>query len=140
MDAMQQIVADYRSSGLSLKGHPLASLRDQLRRLRAVRAASLVDWPNARRVTVAGLVLLRQRPGTASGVTFVTLEDETGFVNLIVRADVWTRFRTIADVAQGLLARGTLQRQDGVVHVLVDHMDDLSGQLASTGVTSRDYR
>ncbi|MEO1996702.1 MAG: error-prone DNA polymerase [Planctomycetaceae bacterium] len=140
MDSMEQIVADYRSSGLSLKGHPLTPLREQLRRLRVVRAASLGDWPDSRRVTVAGLVLLRQRPGTANGVTFVTLEDETGFANLIVRPDVWSRFRAIAGAAQGLLARGTLQRQDEVVHVLVDYLDDLSSQLAGTEVSSRDFR
>jgi len=140
MDPLQQIVADYRSSGLSLKGHPLAPMRDQLRHLRAVRADSLRDWPTARRVTVAGLVLLRQRPGTANGVTFVTLEDETGFANLIVRVDVWRRFHTIASTAKGLLARGTLQRQDGVIHVLVDHLEDLSGHLGTTPVVSRDFR
>jgi len=140
MDPLQQIVADYRSSGLSLKGHPLAPLRERLRHLRAVRADSLRDWPTARRVTVAGLVLLRQRPGTASGVTFVTLEDETGFANLIVRADVWRRFHTIASTAKGLLARGALQRQDGVMHVLVDQLEDLSVHLGAAPVVSRDFR
>jgi error-prone DNA polymerase len=105
-----------------------------------VRAADLATWPNERKVRVAGLVLLRQRPGTASGITFVTIEDETGFANLIVRPDVWERFHHAARTAKALVVRGLLQRLHGVIHVLADHLEDLSPLLAHVRSDSRDFR
>ena len=101
-----------------------------------------IAWfrPDGRRVKVAGLVLLRQRPGTASGITFVTLEDETGFANLIVRPDVWERFHHVARTAQAMLVRGLLQRQGTIIHVLADKLEDLSSLLSDMNVPSRDFR
>ena len=89
---------------------------------------------------MAGLVLLRQRPGTASGITFCTLEDETGLVNLIVHPGTWERFHKAARTARLMLARGKLQRQDEVTHVIVDKIEDLSDWIVATFPRSRDFR
>ncbi|HUG89287.1 MAG TPA: OB-fold nucleic acid binding domain-containing protein, partial [Planctomycetaceae bacterium] len=140
MPPLAQVAADYRSAGLSLREHPFAFFREQLRRRGVVRAADLARWPHDRKVRVAGLVLLRQRPGTASGITFVTLEDETGFANLIVRPDVWERFHHAARTARALLVRGLLQRLHGVIHVLADKLEDLSPLIADVPSESRDFR
>jgi error-prone DNA polymerase len=83
---------------------------------------------------------LRQRPGTASGITFVTLEDETGFANLIVRPEIWDRYHRVARRARGLIATGTLQRRDEVIHILVTRLRDLSAALSGVAVKSRDFR
>jgi error-prone DNA polymerase len=133
----QEVLADYRTLGLSLRSHPLAFLRSHLQAMGATPADRLETWPNNQPVCVAGIVLVRQRPSTAKGITFVTLEDETGVVNLIVRPNVWQRYRAAALGATLLLAAGRLQRQAGVIHVLVGRLENLSSQLdrlaASTG-------
>ena len=92
-------------------------------------------------VKVAGLVLVRQRPGTASGITFVTLEDETGMVNLIVRVEVWERYRKVARTAVAMIAHGRLQidRDSGIIHVLVTRMEDLSDRLAELNTSPRNF-
>ena len=90
-------------------------------------------------VRVAGIVLVRQRPSTAKGITFVTLEDETGVANLIIRQDVWQRFYRVARTAAGLIAHGRLQRHGRVIHVLVSKLEDLSEQLRGLGKQSRDF-
>ncbi len=102
-------------------------------------AAALKTWPDGRPVAVAGIVLVRQRPSTAKGITFVTLEDETGTANLIVRPGVWRRYRTAAAGATVLLARGQLQRQGEIIHVLVERLEDLSARLRALGPQSRDF-
>jgi error-prone DNA polymerase len=89
---------------------------------------------------VAGIVLVRQRPGTAKGITFVTLEDETGTANLIVRLAVWRRCRRAAIAATVLLAHGRLQRQGQVIHLLAARLEDLSPWLEQLGSQSRDFR
>ena len=82
---------------------------------------------------------MRQRPSTAKGITFMTLEDETGSANLIVRPRVWERFWRVARQARALIATGLLQRQEGVIHVIVDRMQDLTTQLPDLGQVSRDF-
>ena len=137
---LEEVVADYRTAGLSLKGHPLSFLRSRLDELKVTPAAHLAQTPNGRWLRVAGLVLVRQRPGTASGITFVTLEDETGVANLVVRPAIWERYRRAASTAVALLAHGRLERQGQVIHVLVSKLEDvvpLTQQLASQ---SRDFR
>jgi error-prone DNA polymerase len=99
----------------------------------------LKTWPNGRSVGVAGIVLVRQRPGTAKGITFITLEDETGTANLIVRPDVWQKFRSAALGATVLWAHGRLQRQGLVIHVLATRLEDLSGRMEALGPQSRDF-
>jgi DNA polymerase III alpha subunit len=94
---------------------------------------------NGRRVAVAGLVLARQRPGTANGITFVTLEDETGIVNLIVHRAVWERYRRAARTAIALIVHGRLQRERLVTHVMASRLEDLSAGLADLGGRSRDF-
>ena len=92
----EEVFADYRTAGLSLRAHPLSFHRDALDRLNVATAERIRSLQHRRRVTVAGLVLLRQRPSTAKGITFVTLEDETGTTNLIVHQAVWKRYYTVA--------------------------------------------
>ena len=137
---LSEVVADYQATGLSLRDHPMKFLRPLLEKLRIAKAADLAVLPVDRRVKVAGLTLMRQRPGTASGITFVTLEDETGFANLIVRPEVWERYHQAARTATALLAHGRLQRQDKVIHVLVTRLDDLSDKLAKLENRSRNFR
>ena len=105
-----------------------------------ITTAELATVENDRRYKVAGLVLIRQRPGTAKGITFVTLEDETGTANLIIHRDTWERFHKVARRSGALIARGILQREGTIIHLVVDHLDDLSGITAETGQHSRDFR
>ena len=140
LGAFGEVVADYRTTGLSLKAHPLKFLRPQLDQRRITPAWRLASTKDGRFLRVAGLVLVRQRPSTAKGITFVTLEDETGVINLIVRPEVWERHHQAARAATVLLAHGILQSQDSVIHVLVNRLEDLSHELAQVESTSRDFR
>jgi error-prone DNA polymerase len=135
-----EVVLDYHSQGLSLRGHPLASLRESLCGLNVVPAAMLKELKADRRYRVAGLVLSRQQPATAKGITFMTLEDETGTTNLIIRPQVWERFHRVARRAGALIATGLLQSQEGVIHLIVDRFEDLTSQLPDLGHRSRDFR
>src|SRR5690606_15009312 len=136
----QDIVADYRSLGLSLGRHPLALLRARLDRARYLPAARLRELPSGARVQVAGVVITKQRPGTASGVTFVTLEDETGHVNLILWKAVADRQRDVLLNARLMGAIGELQVESGVIHVVVRRMLDHSHLLGELTVPSRSFR
>ncbi len=139
MTSLQQVNADYRTISLTLRQHPLSFLRGELTQRRVIRSDELLTVEENRRYRVAGLVLHRQRPGTAKGITFMTIEDEAGTANLIVRVDVWERFHLIARQATALIVQGLLQRSDGITHVLVDKMEDLSPLLAELGNKSRDF-
>ncbi len=115
-----QVTADYLATGLSLKAHPLRFMRDMLAARRVICAADLQDpqkTPAGARVTVAGMVLVRQRPGTASGIVFITIEDETGVANLIVRPEIYERCRRAARHAGIIICTGTVERAGKVVHV-----------------------
>jgi error-prone DNA polymerase len=125
----EQVCADYASLRLSLKAHPLALLRPALDRAGITPAGRLLDLADGRRLAVAGLVLVRQRPGTASGVIFVTLEDETGIANLVVWPQVFERHRRALLGAQLMVARGRLQREGIVVHLVADRLEDRTAQL-----------
>ncbi|MEO1998374.1 MAG: OB-fold nucleic acid binding domain-containing protein [Planctomycetaceae bacterium] len=140
MSEFAQIIADYRTTGLSLKGHPLQTFRQQFRKRGVIPAESLKDVPPDRKVRVAGIVLNRQHPGTARGITFMTLEDETGTANLVVHPNVWSRFRTVARTASALIARGILQKESDVIHVIVDHLQDWSPAIAGARCQSRDFQ
>jgi len=139
MSPAQEVLADYRATGLSLRAHPVQFLRGGLERLGVAPAVQLKTWPNGKPVGVAGIVLVRQRPGTAKGITFVTLEDETGTANLIIRPDVWRKFRQAALGATILLAHGRLQREGLVIHVLVSRLENLSGRMEELTSQSRDF-
>ena len=125
----EHVIEDYARLRLSLKAHPLALLRDWLQTRRIVTARQLWDIPPGRRVTVAGLVLVRQRPGSAKGVIFATLEDETGFANVIVWPNLFERYRSIIMTARLLGATGQLQREGRVIHVICERLHDLTGEL-----------
>jgi error-prone DNA polymerase len=140
LELAEEVVADYRTSGLSLKAHPMHFAREKLNRMGILPSARLATHPANRHVRVAGIVLVRQRPSTAKGITFVTLEDETGVANLIVRQDVWQRFYRPARTAAALVAHGRLQRQGRVIHVLVTRLEDLSEQLGGLESQSRDFQ
>jgi error-prone DNA polymerase len=137
---LEEVLADYQTAGLSLRPHPISFLRPLLEALKLTPAAALSTLRNERRLKVGGIVLLRQRPSTANGITFVTLEDETGMVNLIVRRDVWERYRKVARSAVAMIAQGRLQREGEIIHVLVSRLEDLSDRLGDLASHSRDFR
>ncbi|MFW6039306.1 MAG: OB-fold nucleic acid binding domain-containing protein, partial [bacterium] len=139
---LRKVTQDYASLGLSLKQHPMAFLRPQLDARQIAAAEHVQDArrsPHGTPVTVAGLCLLRQRPATGKGVIFMTLEDETGQVNLIVYPDIYQPYRAAARDATVMLAQGSVQRQDQVVHVMVRSIKDLSAQVAELAARSRDF-
>jgi len=129
----QEVVEDYRVLRLSLRQHPIEFVRGELDRLGVVRNESLRNLPTGRRVTVGGLVLIRQRPGSANGVIFLTLEDETGIANAIVWPATFERYRPEVLGGRLLLVKGTVQSASNVVHVVADEIVDATGLLARLG-------
>lgn len=135
----EEVAADYGSVGLSLRGHPAQFLRPLLDRRRVRPCGSLAAARDGSFVTTAGLVLLRQRPGSAKGITFMTLEDETGQANLVIYPDVWERHRKAARGATALLVSGRLQKDHGdTVHLVVARMEDLS-ETFGVATKARDF-
>jgi error-prone DNA polymerase len=133
MTAGRQVVEDYRSVGLSLRRHPVSFLRQDLAAHRIVRCADLPTIRDGRRVEVAGIILVRQRPGSARGVLFVTIEDETGHANLILWPKVFEAQRSLVLTASMIACHGKLQKEGEVIHVIAEHLTDLSGLLRSVG-------
>ena len=136
----QNIVADYRSTGLTLERHPMCLLRRHLDRYRYVQAEQLPVLGDGHKVNVAGLVITKQRPGTASGVIFVTLEDETGQINLVLWKQVAEQYRAALLNARLLGVAGELQIEGQVIHVVVRQLFDHSDLLGDLSVHSRDFR
>jgi len=139
MNPAEEAVADLWSTGVSPDGHPTSFLREQLAAAGAVTATGLWDIEPGARVTVAGVVTHRQRPMTAQGITFLNLEDETGLVNVVVSRGCWARFRRIAQEAPAMTIRGRLERVDGVINVVAEHLERLAVPGASVHA-SRDFR
>lgn len=135
----QNIVADYGSTGLTLRRHPLSLLRDKLQRRGVLPTRDLWEQPNGKLVRTAGLVITRQRPGSAGGVTFVTMEDETGYVNLIVWNNVAVAQRAALLESRLLEVKGKLQREGDVQHVIAQHLTNLSEMLGDLIVASRNF-
>jgi error-prone DNA polymerase len=129
MRLSEHVVDDYASLRLSLKAHPLSFLRPGLTADGMVAAVRLATWPDGTSLIVAGLVLVRQRPGTASGVIFATLEDETGVANVIIWPKVFARYRPAVLKARLLAVAGPLQREGLVIHVIARRLIDLSPRL-----------
>jgi error-prone DNA polymerase len=131
MPLPEHVAEDYRTVSLSLKAHPVAFFRPALEAEGAVRNRDLqlTRFRNGRKVAVGGLILIRQRPGTAKGVTFVTLEDETGAANLVIWQDNFQAARKTWMTASFVLVRGQLQKANGVIHVVADTVEDWSGRL-----------
>jgi error-prone DNA polymerase len=140
LDAFDAIGWDYRTTRLSTRGHPLEPLRDLLRGLSLPDAREVARTPHGRRVRYAGLVICRQRPGTASGVLFMTLEDETGFVNLVVWPGVFETQSTLVRTAAFLGVEGKVQSEKGVVHVVVEKFFQPSLDHAPASPRSHDFR
>ncbi len=139
MDAAGEVEMDYRTTGISLKGQPLMFWREELQQQRVLRADQLESCSDNQYVKVAGLVLLRQRPSTAKGITFVTLEDETGTMNLVLRQHVWERYYRIARRSNAWLVHGILENRNRVQHVVVHRLEDLSSCLGTFRPKSRDF-
>jgi error-prone DNA polymerase len=135
----ESLVADYASLGLTLGRHPLALLRPRLQRQRMLPAAQLVQARHGQLVRTAGLVTCRQRPGTASGVTFVTLEDETGSASVVVWRALGERQRRVLLGAQLLAVHGVLERDGDVAHLVAGRLEDLSHLLGELTTRSRDF-
>jgi error-prone DNA polymerase len=135
----EDIVADYRRIGLTLGRHPLALLRPTLAKQRLRTAQAVRDAPHGRPVRTAGLVIGRQRPDTASGVIFVTLEDETGILNVIVWRDLFERQRRELLGARLMGVHGTVEREGEVVHVLAGRLVDMTSMLGELRTKSRDF-
>jgi error-prone DNA polymerase len=132
MSAEERLVADFRGTGLTVGPHPMAYGRARLNALGVRRACELAHLPGGKAVRVAGCVIARQRPGTARGFVFLSLEDETGIANAIVTPDVFDRNRWLLSSTPFLLVEGRLQHQDNVVSVKVEHIQALDVTRAAT--------
>ncbi|MBP7779592.1 MAG: error-prone DNA polymerase [Acidobacteria bacterium] len=140
MSAGERLVADYAGTGLTVGPHPMRFRRHELSMKGVVRAIDLPLVKSGRRVRTAGMVITRQRPGTAKGFVFLTLEDETGISNVIIRPDVYARDKAIVVESPFLLVEGWLQVQDGVTAIKAERLQRLEGLLASMAVESHDFR
>jgi error-prone DNA polymerase len=127
MTEAERLVADYAGTGLTVGRHPMALRREELAMRGIRRASDLRSERQGRRVRVAGMVITRQRPGTAKGFVFLTLEDETGVANIIVRPDLFTRDRLVIVEEPFLIVEGVLQNQDGVTSVRAEQVLAMRG-------------
>lgn len=139
MSLSEHVVHDYASTSLSLKAHPLSFIREQLVQLRSLSAADLVHAKNGEPVKVAGLVLVRQRPGTAKGVCFITLEDETGTINLIIFKKQFDDYRKEIIQSKLLLVEGELQKEAGLTHVIVKRSFNATRMLHSLSSAAKEH-
>ncbi len=133
MAAGREVVADYSHTGLSLRRHPISFLREDLRKRRMVSCAEAMGARDRRWLETAGIVLVRQRPGSAKGVMFITIEDETGIANLVVWQKVFAQYWRVILSSSMIAVRGRVQREGEVVHLVVHRIVDLSRDLASVG-------
>ena len=139
MPVEERMLADYRHSGLTLGPHPFALRRAELRRLGVRTALEIQRMPHGRRVKVAGMVLARQRPGTAKGIVFISLEDESGIANIIVPSRTFEAQRVVCVSESALWIEGVLQHREGVVHVKADRILPLPGEPASRLIVAYDF-
>ncbi|MFO1054507.1 MAG: error-prone DNA polymerase [Planctomycetota bacterium] len=139
LDAFESVAWDYRASGHSTQAHPLESLRESLAEQGLRTAEDLSAVRNGAQSRCAGLVICRQRPGTAKGVVFVTLEDETGFCNVVIWPDVYEEFHALVKVEPFLAVEGKVQRQDGVVHLVAKRIWVPKVSAAPVTAGSRDF-
>ena len=138
------VFADYQSTGLTLREHPISFYREKLATRGVLTASQLSGVAHNQRVAVAGIVLLRQRPSTAKGITFVTLEDETGTLNLVLHQAIWQKFYMVSRRSSAWVAFGRLESKYSVIHVVVNRLVDFGQfvQDADNHLThrSRDFR
>jgi error-prone DNA polymerase len=137
MDDVDRLVADVWATGLSPDSHPAEFIRPALDRFGALPINALTRVEHGRRVWVGGIVTHRQRPGTAGGITFMNLEDETGMLNVTCSPGLWQRYRRVARTSSALLVRGMLEKQEGVINLTADRLDPVEMPVRSA---SRDFR
>jgi len=137
MSDVEMAVADVWAAGVSVDSYPTAFVRDRLDASGVLRVADVFTHEAERRIAAAGVVTHRQRPGTAKGVTFLSLEDETGVLNVICSQGVWRRFQAVARRSPALVVRGRIERADGATNLVAEHLAPLSLKVATT---SRDFR
>ncbi|RJX69909.1 DNA polymerase III subunit alpha [Tsuneonella suprasediminis] len=135
----REVVEDYRTMQLSLRAHPVSFLRDELAQRGMKRCSDLLSIRDGQRVAVAGVVLVRQKPGSAKGVLFITIEDESGVAQGIVWPDRFETFRRIVMSASMISLKGRLQKEGEVIHIIVDQIDDLTPMLRQIGVMNYRY-
>jgi error-prone DNA polymerase len=133
MTAGREVVEDYHSTQLTLRAHPLTFLRPELARRGIVRCSDLEHVKNGRKVEVAGIILVRQKPGSAKGVLFITIEDETGIANGIIWPDRFEAQRRVVLSAAMIGIKGIVQREGQVIHVIADRIEDYTPLLRSVG-------
>lgn len=133
MTAGREVVEDYGHVGLTLRDHPLTFLRDELAQKRFVTCKFAGAAKDGRLMKTAGLVLVRQKPGSAKGVMFITIEDETGVANLVIWPSLYEKQRRVILTASMLGVEGRIQREGEVVHLVAYKLMDFSGELASVG-------
>jgi error-prone DNA polymerase len=140
--AFDEVTADYDRAQLSLKAHPLSFVRDDLQHAKVTPCHRLSDaarTPAGRTIAVAGLVLVRQRPGTASGIVFMTIEDETGIANIILFPKTYERFRSVARHSAAVVCTGKVERQGPVVHIKASRLRSLPLSAPGLDGLSRDF-
>jgi error-prone DNA polymerase len=137
MTSEERLLADFGGTGMTIGPHPMAYCRPELQPMGILRAADLATIRNGRIVRVAGCVIARQRPGTAKGFVFLSLEDETGIANIIVTPDVLDRYRSTIIQGKFLLFEGPLQNVDNVIHVKAARVEEFSVMHAAP--PSRDF-
>jgi error-prone DNA polymerase len=139
LNAFEEVTWDYRTTSHSPRRHPLVPMRASLIQQMLPDARKVASMKNGEKVQYAGLVICRQRPGTAAGVVFMTLEDETGFVNVVVWESVFQKYAVLAKTVNFLGITGTLQVEDGVVHLVAEKLWEPKMKLKPTGAPSRDF-
>jgi len=132
MNTEERLWADYRGTGLTVGKHPMAYRRAEMQALGVVPAMHLTRIPNGRLVRIAGAVIVRQRPGTAKGFVFLSMEDETGIMNAIVTPDIFDRYKFEVLGERFLIVDGALQNQDGVISVKAEHIEALHAGAAAS--------
>jgi len=137
MGEVEETLADLWATGIAPEHHPAEHHRDHLRSMGVLTAAELRTAEPESKVVVGGVVTHRQRPATASGTVFVNLEDETGLINVVCSAGLWSRFRRVARTSPALLVRGRLERAEGVTNVVAEKLEPLP---LGVGARSRDFR
>src|SRR5271166_1833065 len=137
MTPEERLVADFHGTGLTTGPHPMAYRRADLKRAHVLSAHELTQVTNGRRVRIAGCVIARQRPGTASGFVFLSLEDESGISNAIIHPDLYERHKVVVTTGKFLMVEGTLQNQDGVVSVKASTVQHLA--VSAIDVRSHDF-
>jgi error-prone DNA polymerase len=139
MNVSERLVADYTGTGLTVGPHPLTFRRQELATRGVLPASALPNTRSGRRVRTAGMVITRQRPGTVKGFVFLTLEDETGIANIIVRPDLYAADRLVVVESSFLLVEGVLQNEDGVTSIKAERMSKLDGFPDEAAIDSHDF-